>query len=217
MSVVCGIQLSKVVVLATDTLVASTQAGDVVPVSDSETKIHFWGNGLLAGVGLRAAVAGAALRLAESPVAGTEDIETRLAAAWQAHVEPIRAGAPREVPTRTRGSTRSEGSIRPSTDLSPSWRSTRWITTRSQDGSAGAQANAGPSAGGRSPTTLKSSPAPSNGSITRLRSSTASTQAFWRGASTVWSTMRRRSLASTTTKRTSSSSPRDFAGNRSVP
>ena len=82
MSIACGIHVGRVVALAADTRLMMNIEGRLVKVSDDDTKIHFWGNGFITGVGHSATIRDAALRLASVELRTTDDVSAALSAGW---------------------------------------------------------------------------------------------------------------------------------------
>lgn len=91
MSVVCGLRVGHVVVLGADTILGRQRADrDVVHiVSTDYTKIHFWGGGLISGVGLGAAVCRAATCLEVTRPRDVGGIADNLRHAWSVELAPL--------------------------------------------------------------------------------------------------------------------------------
>ncbi len=86
MSIACGIHVGRAVALAADTRTMMSQRGVLFPVSDSEVKVQFWGNGFIAGVGASETLYDAAVRLASRPIRSIDELEAALSNGWGASI-----------------------------------------------------------------------------------------------------------------------------------
>lgn len=81
-SIACGIRVGRLVALAADTRLMANLGGQLVTVSDDDSKIHFWGGGFITGVGYATTLRDAALRLAANEIRTTDDVTAALSAGW---------------------------------------------------------------------------------------------------------------------------------------